>query len=112
VRTAVNDSINKLAVRIDSTVFIVEDSIAAAAKDRQAKDRLEKFQRVLKENPVFLFTRTPVKSNLLVRDDPENEALFYFLVGLIFYFGCIRLFFGKYLDNLVTLFFRVTMRQQ
>ena len=38
--------------------------------------------------------------------------MFYFLVGLIFYFACIRLFFGKYLDNLMTLFFRVTMRQQ
>ena len=112
LRIAVNDSINKLAVRVDSAVVTVEDSITAAANERQKRDRREKFQRVLNENPVFLFTRTPVRSNLVVRKDQENEALFYFLVGLIFYFGCIRLFFGKYLDNLITLFFRVTMRQQ
>jgi hypothetical protein len=112
LRTAVRDSVYRLAVTIDSIAISRADSIARDAAEKQKKARLEKFQRVIKDNPVFLFTRAPVESNLLVRKGQENEALFYFLVGLVFYFACIRLFFGKYLDNLITLFFRVTMRQQ
>jgi hypothetical protein len=49
---------------------------------------------------------------VIVRKQDDNEEIFYFLVGLLFYFACIRLFFDKYLDNLLTLFFRVTMRHQ
>ena len=112
LRTALKDSVNNQAVTIDSTAVTRADSIARDAAEKQKKARLEKFQRVIKDNPVFLFTRAPVESNLFVRKEQENEALFYFLVGLVFYFACIRLFFGKYLDNLITLFFRVTMRQQ
>jgi len=112
LRTAINDSINKQAVTIDSTAVTGADSIAREAAEKQKRARVEKIQRVIKDNPVFIFTRAPVESNLFVRKEQENEALFYFLVGLIFYFACIRLFFGKYLDNLITLFFRVTMRQQ
>ena len=110
--TKLNDSLNIQALKVDSIARAHADSIAREAAEQQKKLRVAQFQTVLKENPVFLFTRKPVESNIYVRKQDDNEALFYFLVGLVFYFACIRLFFGKYLDNLITLFFRVTMRQQ
>ena len=47
------------------------------------------------------------------RYEPETyDGMFYLLVGMLFYFAIIKLFFGKYLGNLLTLFFRASMRQQ
>ena len=38
--------------------------------------------------------------------------MFYLLVGILFYFALVRLFFARYLANLMTLFFRASIRQQ
>ncbi len=38
--------------------------------------------------------------------------MFYLLVGMLFYFAIVKLFFAKYLANLLTFFFRASMRQQ
>jgi hypothetical protein len=40
------------------------------------------------------------------------DGMFYFLMGMLFYFAIVKLFFAKYLANLLTLFFRASMRQQ
>jgi hypothetical protein len=40
------------------------------------------------------------------------DGLFYLIVGLLFFYAVIRMGFSKYLDNLLTLFFRVSVRQQ
>lgn len=104
------DSTNK--VKADSLAAIAADSIAKEEVRIQTLDRLENFQEVLKSHPVFPFKKKPVPSNIFERTGSTGESLFYFLVGVLFYFACIKLFFGKYLDNLITLFFRATMRQQ
>ena len=98
--------------RLDSIAAATRDSIARVTAEREKKERIEKFQFVLKQHPQLPFSRKAVASNLFERTGNENETLFYFLIVLLFYFACIKLFFGKYLDNLTTLFFRVTMRQQ
>jgi hypothetical protein len=41
-----------------------------------------------------------------------KDSLFYLIVAILFYFASIRIFFGKYFNNLLTLFFRVSLRQQ
>jgi hypothetical protein len=44
---------------------------------------------------------------------PESkDSLFYLIVAILFYFALIRIFFEKYFNNLLTLFFRVSLRQQ
>ena len=40
------------------------------------------------------------------------DTMFYLLILMLFYFAVVKLFFGKYLANLLTLFFRASMRQQ
>jgi len=42
----------------------------------------------------------------------SKDSLFYLIVAILFYFALIRIFFEKYFNNLLTLFFRVSLRQQ
>jgi len=42
----------------------------------------------------------------------SKDSLFYLIVAILFYFASIRIFFEKYFNNLLTLFFRVSLRQQ
>lgn len=107
-----NDSMINQVIKIDSTAILIADSIAKEALYEQKKIRIEQFQLVLRNHPLLPFNKKSVESNVYRRKQDNDEALFYFLVGVLFYFACIRLFFGKYIDNLTTLFFRVTMRQQ
>lgn len=74
--------------------------------------RLAMFQSLLREHPYFNFFGEPIEMPVQEKKTEGRESIFYFLVTLLIYFGFIRLFFGKYLDNLISLFFRVTMRQQ
>jgi hypothetical protein len=98
--------------RIDSAKILLADSLAKQAIENEKKKRIEVFQTILRRHPLLPFDERPVQSNLYLRPQTDNEFLFYFLVGFVFYFACIKLFFGKYLDNLAALFFRATMRHQ
>ena len=42
----------------------------------------------------------------------SKDSLFYLIVAILFYFALIRIFFEKYFNNVLTLFFRVSLRQQ
>jgi len=70
------------------------------------------WQKVLTANPFFNFTGTPVVQAFEIHRPNSKDSLFYLLVGILFYFALIRLFFEKYFNNLMTLFFRVSLRQQ
>ena len=70
------------------------------------------WQKVLAINPAFNFTGKPVVEIFEVHRANSKDSLFYLLVGILFYFALIRIFFEKYFNNLMTLFFRVSLRQQ
>jgi hypothetical protein len=74
--------------------------------------RIKLFQAVLRQHPYYNFFGKPITMTIQEKKVNGREGIFYFLAGLLIYFGFIRLLFGKYLDNLISLFFRVTMRQQ
>lgn len=74
--------------------------------------RINLSQAVLRQHPYYKFFDEPMAMAVQEKKVNGRESIFYFMVGLMLYFGFIRLAFGKYLDNLVTLFFRATMRQQ
>ena len=69
-------------------------------------------RKVLMDHPYFNFFGKPVALTVREKKVTGKEGLFYFMTGLLIYFGLIRLFFGRYLDNMITLFFRATMRGQ
>ena len=70
------------------------------------------WQKVLSANPFFNFTGKPVVQAFEIHRSNSKDSLFYLLVGILFYFALIRVFFEKYFNNLMTLFFRVSLRQQ
>jgi hypothetical protein len=70
------------------------------------------FQQALKNHPYYNFFGKPVRMLQQEKRADDKDLLFYFLAGLLVYCGLIRMLFGKYWDNLLTLFFKVTMRQQ
>ena len=98
--------------KVDSVAMYIADSVAKQVAERDKRERISRFQKVIIQHPLFAFSHSPVKSNVYRRKEGENETLFYFLLALLLYFAGIKFFFGKYVDNLATLFFRVTMRQQ
>jgi hypothetical protein len=70
------------------------------------------WQHVLAINPSFNFTGRPVVEIYEVHHANSKDSLFYLLVAILFYFALVRIFFEKYFNNLMTLFFRVSLRQQ
>ena len=70
------------------------------------------WSRVLAVNPYFNFTGKPVQPPFQPHRAHSKDSFFYLLVAILFYFALIRIFFEKYFSNLMTLFFRVSLRQQ
>lgn len=70
------------------------------------------WQSVLSLNPNFNFTGKPVVGIFEIHRPNSKDSLFYLLVAILFYFALVRIFFEKYFNNLMTLFFRVSLRQQ
>ena len=69
------------------------------------------FKIALQQNRYYNFYGKLKVQDIQVHKASSSDGLFYLLVGLCFYFGLIRLFFWKYLNNLFALFFRASMRQ-
>ncbi|MBS1666758.1 MAG: DUF4271 domain-containing protein [Bacteroidetes bacterium] len=70
------------------------------------------FMNALALCPDFNFLGKIKSEEIELHQAQQLDALFYFLVGLCFYFAFIKLFFYKYLNSLLALFFRASMRQQ
>jgi hypothetical protein len=87
-------------------------SVMKGAPLPEPKPTLEGFTKVLQSHPYFNFYGKGVKITEQLKKESRDESMFYFLCALLFYFGFIRVAFIKYIDNLKTLFLRVTMRQQ
>ncbi|MHA4808384.1 DUF4271 domain-containing protein [Flavitalea flava] len=105
-------------IRKDSQALPVVAGTTTSGKESQLSggkkgpDALIFWNAVLAANPFFNFTGPPVVEKFEMHRPKSKDSLFYLLVGLLFYFGLIRFFFEKYFGHLITLFFRVSLRQQ
>jgi hypothetical protein len=70
------------------------------------------FENSLSLNASYNFLGKIKPFEIQVHQEGSADELFYFLVGLCFYFALIRFFFGRYVSDLFSLFFRASMRQQ
>jgi hypothetical protein len=109
------DSIRQAALadttRIDS-ISPVQPAIAAIPLPKGNYNVLLAFQEALHKHPYYNFFGKPTILLMREKKAENRDGLFYLMVGIVFFFAIIRIFFAKYLDNISTLFFRVTMRQQ
>src|SRR5579871_6661365 len=130
IRRARRDSLRqvKLAAQRDSLAAAQKDSATAAAKNdsiarthttpspapppppapapvaiREGPPALSFWQKVLAMSPDFNFTGKPVVEIFEVHRANAKDSLFYLLVGILFYFALVRIFFEKYFSNLMTL---------
>jgi Domain of unknown function (DUF4271) len=111
--TARKDSITAWKALVLKNASQLADSVSGGNEKSGPKDLVSGYQRkVLAKNPYFNFTGKPMTELMEIRQSRSSDALFYFLLGILFYFSLIRLLFGKYINNLFTLFFRISMRQQ
>ncbi len=85
---------------------------ANTAATDEGPPALSFWHNVLAASPIYNFTGKPVVEIFEIHRPNSKDSLFYLIVGILFYFALIRIFFTKYFDNLITLFFRVSLRQQ
>ncbi|HET6254078.1 MAG TPA: DUF4271 domain-containing protein [Puia sp.] len=118
IRRVRRDSIR--LVRRDSISRVRQDSISRVRQDSVARLHPDTVSRDTATAPVVAVgggagpgaapadTGPPVE----LHHPNSKDTLFYLIVAILFYFASIRLFFEKYFSNLMTLFFRVSLRQQ
>jgi hypothetical protein len=124
IRRVRRDSINR--VRRDSIARLGRDTVARLGRDTvplgmvvRADTTLRRDSAKLQDSlalrtaasrppPVPADTGPPVE----IHQPNSKDSLFYLIVAILFYFALIRIFFEKYFNNLLTLFFRVSLRQQ
>jgi hypothetical protein len=102
------DTVPADSLQVIPRIAINLDSIKAA----QSKVVTDRIQSVLASNQLYRFRNPPLRLMMEERVAGSDEYIFYFLVGLLLFYALIRMIFFKYLNNLLSLFFRVTMRQQ
>jgi hypothetical protein len=110
------DSVRRdTAGRHDTTAAIAivrHDSVAPAPVRYKGPDALVYWKQVLSINTYYNFPGKPVQQPFQPHRPQSKDSFFYLLVGILFYFALVRIFFEKYFSNLMTLFFRVSLRQQ
>jgi hypothetical protein len=67
---------------------------------------------MMRQHPYFSFFAKPVNLIAITRKVPDRDLYFYVLLGLFFYFAMVRTLFRKYINNMVSIFLRITLRQQ
>ena len=75
------------------------------------KGRLS-YRAILQFNRYYNFFGRPQNLVSEERKPAGKEALFYILMGLLFFFALIKLLFNKYVTNLLGLVFRASLRQK
>jgi hypothetical protein len=69
-------------------------------------------QELLSAQPFFNFSGKAVHIRNDRFEPTSFDGMFYLLVTILFFYALVKLFFGKYLTNLMTLFFKASIRQQ
>lgn len=120
IKSLLNDTVAKRAA-IRKPVKLVADTIVVYHTDsirfsdiipiNLSKLPISRME-LLSEQRYFNFLGRPVHVRAELYEPESFEGMFYFMVGLLFYFAIVKLFFAKYLANLLTLFFRASLRQQ
>ncbi len=98
---------------VDTIVVFHTDTLRFSAKKPADHSHLPiSWPDLLRSQPFFNFFGEAVHMRSEKFERESYDTMFYLLMLMLFYFAVIKLFFGKYLANLLTLFFRASMRQQ
>src|SRR6201985_3993751 len=104
----------RLAAQTDS-LRRAQDSVARVQWRLEGIEEalsLKAWDSLLGTNPSFNFMGRPEAEIMEMHQANPRDTMFYMFLGILFYFALVRIFFEKYFGNLITLFFRVSIRQQ
>jgi hypothetical protein len=100
-------------IRGDTVAVFYTDTLRFSAKKPADFSHLPiNWTDLLKSQSFFNFFGEAVHMRSEKYERESYDTMFYLLILMLFYFAVVKLFFGKYLANLLTLFFRASMRQQ
>jgi len=98
---------------VDSVALFSTDTLRFSSKKPADFSNLPtEWIDILKTQPFFNLLGKPMRLRAEKYERDSYDVMFYLLLLMLFYFAIVKLFFGKYLGNLLTLFFRASMRQQ
>ena len=100
----VPDTLNK--IKTGDSLIIPSVSIPVS------KNWMDDLKHILSEHPYFNFSGKAITRPEIKRVDQNNDLIFYLLLALFFYFALIKTLFSKYVNNLVAIFLRITLKQQ
>ncbi|MBC8033440.1 MAG: DUF4271 domain-containing protein [Chitinophagaceae bacterium] len=108
-------SVPGTVVAIDSftaEVPIVKDSVVTVQPEMMTGLSIEAYRKIIHSNPQYNFKAPPMAQVASSRKEAGREGQFYLLCGVVLFFAMIRTIFGKYLQNLFAVFFRISMKQK
>jgi hypothetical protein len=93
---------------------VATDSLRFSARkpEPELRDLPVEWMDILASNSCLNFRGQALRVREATFERESADGLFYLIVSLLFFYAIIRMGFSKYLDNLLTLFFRVSVRQQ
>lgn len=99
--------------RVDSVVVppvipLNSDSLQAI----RSWHAISAIQRFLRDHAHYKFFNPPVSIPMFPRETKTNNLLFYVIVGLIGFYGFIRILFPRYVQNMFAVFLRGNFRAQ
>jgi hypothetical protein len=97
------------------TIFTKQGSNSVSEQRTTNEDvgkRKPGYADIIKLNPYYNFYGKPTSLSIQKRPAYGKEAVFYLLCGLMLFFAFIKLFFNKYLQNLFSVFFRISLKQK
>ncbi len=106
------DSTDRLIQQRQADSLVRARYLADSLADKNAIRKSLEVSSLIKQHPYLPLLKPPVKLDFELRTKKSDDLVFYLLCFLVFYFAMVRLLFDRYFSNLLTLFFRVTMRQQ
>lgn len=89
----------------DSSLAVVDSSLV------QQKSKTTPLQKLLADNKYLNTKSVGVNYAIKLRKAPNENAIFYWLAGLLFFFGLIKTFYNKYFTTLFRVFFNSSLRQ-
>lgn len=105
-------AVNQVSAQTAPGAIQANDSAKRPAINSIPLSSYEMYLKLLGEHPYFNFFGPPKTETVFRAADRNKDGIFYLLAGLVMYFALLRLFFYKYMSNLFTVFFRVSLKQK
>lgn len=101
-----------IATIAQDSAFFAPGNLPEESPAAVKTDFVTEFVKELSKHPYYnFFGKEEVRSEIK-RSKESSDLMFYVMVGLLFYFALIKTLFSKYVDNLIAIFLRITLKQQ